>query len=1479
MILYPIFFKQKVVRRLSEIYTPRTWTIENIELPKNSTTYLYNVDDISELVKKEGFLTSNKDVLVKTVEKYDGDIVGNFRYLPTEVRRFIQTSAKEEPKINFIKNNVMLLKSNTLLVKSFLGLPEFYKYHANPLSTYWKFSNVLNTLVSEINKELDRFIFLPIHIDVSLHYSKFIMYMDKKVTSGLLKQLPSNDILVMFELWKMFFKDKRETSIFYKIKPDKFKNIHLMFYVGNRTVIMNFAVMLNIVKTMEELTLESGMSIIIDKYNNGELEDLTLESGVDSGLNFIIDMFVEVVNGKEVIKHITDDILTTESAILPKLNKLPENTISKLLYVMLNKINNIYQLQLAEANKDVNSDGSLEINKAIEIIDSKPKVTTVTTKPLQNGKVETTTSTEDVEDTEVDIPAIEDDTDLDALLDEFGEEIPDDEEMPETEEDSLPSLNDAEDEIINNSDIKSTIDNSDNDIKEDLNTVPVIGNTLVAKINKLQSNKLITASKQAKFLEMMKESRNKSLTINGEKIKIKDILESSIDATITEEEVKIEPTIVVNDKEALKNVTMVAMKKFLANEHEKLIIKTLYSVENSNFIISNVDMTETSSILGTMLNFKIDMVSLDGTRNTLPVIIPKVALDGTYTLSKNNYVMRKQRNDLPIRKISHNEVSLNSDYGKLFITRGIGKSDDKGYNLRNQLLKMYSKDIITNYVTNLDVFEIPDVVLPTDYVTYSKYIKMFNFKEYSFLFTYESRSRVTEDLAKYETDGVVIGTKNGNVLIMRYDSLVYEYVNGKYVELGTMAEILELDMVKEPYECITIKLFKTHVPLIFLLGYYYGVEKVLDHYKIKYYYEKLNTRVDNTKYIVIKLSEDKLVIERSRIADIIFSGLLHLKNNSQYLRRLNTTNDFDVVFNLMGYSLLVRNEISNIDEMFIGPVTLEHLKQLKLPLTFRGLLFKAVDMLEDYNYKNPKAIEGEILKGYDRFSSMLYKEMTLSLRDQRNRSEFSKSTVNFNPYALIKKLNEDSTTLIVNDLNPIANLKQFEDVTYLGAGGRSKESLSKSTRGYDVDDIGILSEANKDSGDVGITSFLTATPNVKNILGMVENLDVDENTSWSNLLSISAMIAPFAINDDTKRLVFSGIQNEHIIPMINMDVPYVRVGPETLIANKLGGKYAIIATGEGIVKYVDSKKIVVDYNGTLETYKLYSWYSKIESNTTFKHTLIPNVKVNDKTSKDDVLAYIDTFFRPDPYDANRVIYLQQKIARLAFIEDLTTYEDSLAISDKLADKMYINNIKLSNMVINATDNIVNITKIGNKLKPDEAVLTVSDQAIDLSDLSEDEIELMNEANNSVLKAKYFSEVDSIEILYNCELEEMSDSLRELVITSDKKLKERYGYTGRVNSSYSIQGRPLQVGQVEVRIFLKASDSMGLADKAICGSQLKCTVGDIFKDVHSYVDKKPIDAVFSTTSFEKRITPSFIKIGILTTGMKIIEENAIAIYFK
>ena len=58
-------------------------------------------------------------------------------------------------------------------------------------------------------------------------------------------------------------------------------------------------------------------------------------------------------------------------------------------------------------------------------------------------------------------------------------------------------------------------------------------------------------------------------------------------------------------------------------------------------------------------------------------------------------------------------------------------------------------------------------------------------------------------------------------------------------------------------------------------------------------------------------------------------------------------------------------------------------------------------MLIDDSYKNPKAITDTVFKGYDRFSSMMYKEISLALREQRNKSEFSKATVTLNPYNVI----------------------------------------------------------------------------------------------------------------------------------------------------------------------------------------------------------------------------------------------------------------------------------------------------------------------------------------------------------------------------------------------------------------------------------------------------------------------------------------------
>ena len=214
MITYELFFKKYCVRRLSEFYSPLPKVDSEIEFPKGSTYYTYHFETDVRMIEKNSFLTLNDDILVKTIGNYSLDTVGIFRHLPTEVKKYIMTSAKNEPKINFIKNNTAIMRSNTLLVKSFLGLSTVYKYSSNPLLPYWRFINTFNTMITEANKELERNIFIPFNINTSLHYTKFVEYLNKKMTSGLINLLPSSDIFLMFELWKMIFKSKREESLF-----------------------------------------------------------------------------------------------------------------------------------------------------------------------------------------------------------------------------------------------------------------------------------------------------------------------------------------------------------------------------------------------------------------------------------------------------------------------------------------------------------------------------------------------------------------------------------------------------------------------------------------------------------------------------------------------------------------------------------------------------------------------------------------------------------------------------------------------------------------------------------------------------------------------------------------------------------------------------------------------------------------------------------------------------------------------------------------------------------------------------------------------------------------------------------------------------------------------------------------------------------------------------------------------------------------
>ena len=349
--------------------------------------------------------------------------------------------------------------------------------------------------------------------------------------------------------------------------------------------------------------------------------------------------------------------------------------------------------------------------------------------------------------------------------------------------------------------------------------------------------------------------------------------------------------------------------------------------------------------------------------------------------------------------------------------------------------------------------------------------------------------------------------------------------DGKKSEnIGSIYTLLNIDTDTMPIEYAGIVLLKEYTPIVVLLSYYLGLENLLKLTKVKYSYDGPKARVNITKdQYVVKLADKKIIFTKDYgLNDLIYGGLLTLQKQIKDLPMdvFNNRVKFNTMFNLlfkMESTVRYTNEIKLIENMFIDPMTLNVLKEMKEPENVPALLIRACELLTDDNYRHPNNLNDMLIKGYERIAGFIYKELVTVVKDYENKSMFSRANMVMDKYAIMNKINEDSTKVPIDDLNPIAAIKQKEDLSYLGDGGRSKDTMVKATRELHTSEIGIVSEAAKDNGNVGITAYITADAKINNTLGIIKDTDKQE-LGWHNRLSTPGMLAPFGLTDGSKRL-------------------------------------------------------------------------------------------------------------------------------------------------------------------------------------------------------------------------------------------------------------------------------------------------------------------------------------------------------------------------
>lgn len=812
---------------------------------------------------------------------------------------------------------------------------------------------------------------------------------------------------------------------------------------------------------------------------------------------------------------------------------------------------------------------------------------------------------------------------------------------------------------------------------------------------------------------------------------------------------------------------------------------------------------------------------------------------------------------------------MSSYFGKLFITKADSKLKDFGYWLSKQISLMGTEEygsVITNLIVRDSM--VYDGDLPIDYTYFSRYIKSFNFKGYKFEFHYPSRKALVDNdkklLEKIEKDEYILIAHNSNTntyMLMSKTNSIVEYNNGSYTKTKgidySIYSRLGIDIKNAPTESLIIKVFRKKLPLILLLAYNVGLLKLLKLLDVDYKIVNKREKHDRYKYDGYVFKSTKLLVSRqNKMHSLIFAGfdLMEKEIKDIELKSLNSKSTFSLLFSNLDLDKTYINEIALEEAMFIDPITETILKALDMPTTFSGLLIKSAELLADDNYKNPVFDEELLVKSSERMVGFFYNELVKSTRMFKNKEDFARANFTVEPYSVWKVIGDDSTSAISKKLNPVDSLKQVEEITKIGQGGMNKDSVTKAARAYHSSAIGVVSEATKDSSAVGISAYLSATPNLTNALGIKTG---KEENGIVGRFSTSALLSPFVEYEAPKRAGFISIQNGHVAPIVNAEIPYIRTIEEMTIAYKVGREFTFMAEQDGRVIKVTSDTIEIEYSDkTIDKGTLGDWSTRPESNKAFKNTIVTDLKENDRFRKGDAIAYNVAFFQKDYLFKNKLIYKMATYANVGLTEEEVTKEDSSVVSKDMYRKLVTNIYNTQGFIFKASDVLIDIPKEKTKLKPDTYLYTLMNNNLSEDvQLSNNVIESLQEIKNNSAVAGKEGTLDFVEIYYNAFIDDLSDSFKDLL--KNKKLVKK---ASQVTNQYSVDGRPLAKGEVHMVFYIASEQEAGGGEKIVAANQLKSIIGDVVDYKILSKGGIEVDMLFSKLSVENRVVNSAYIMG-------------------
>lgn len=575
---------------------------------------------------------------------------------------------------------------------------------------------------------------------------------------------------------------------------------------------------------------------------------------------------------------------------------------------------------------------------------------------------------------------------------------------------------------------------------------------------------------------------------------------------------------------------------YMRTMHYHDMARVLTSLVKQGMFVTDIKEETESDQFNRVQSYKIKLISTDGKQHNVVYKLPHVDEHGFLFINGVTSKMIKQQVNLPICKVSPTRVNLASNYNKSLVERTTSKANDFSVWISRYLSGLKKAGLITLYY---GVMPITERVLPYEYSQIAQTFMRLIAKDWTFIFDYDERFNVDDQIAAeaYSSEmtaklqsmelkfGTFCGTgpdktylfwdmkdrihrvdEDGHQrdTVMHFVALMDSLFGSEYPAPDMVAEWTEL------------KLLNAILPIVFVLGFEYGLNDILERIHLDYKFIPAGTRVRTTKdQIKIPFSDGTMVFSRyPLVKSLVAAGLKKFDTSKYTFASMNNPDTYYSMLMDKGIRINYLKGVTAFFQYFIDPITMDVLQHMGEPTNVRDLLLRATEMLSTMEHYPASAMQHHRMRGYERLSGTLYNVLTRNLATYQNLKN-PRSTFSINPQDVFLKTMSDSTVQNVESINPVHEMKNNTQMTFSGSGGRTSQSFVVNDRQYPEDGVGIMSEATPDSGKVAMTVYTSANPRITNMRGMYDPNKGDGTVLDSTrILSVAGNLMPGLSQDD-----------------------------------------------------------------------------------------------------------------------------------------------------------------------------------------------------------------------------------------------------------------------------------------------------------------------------------------------------------------------------